>query len=87
MSYISDVANCGWESLKPFSSICTKSTLHANPGYGVAPRENISQRSTPYAHTSDCVEKFISRRLSIAIARQGRGSYAKKYIYCICKLL
>ena len=44
------------------------------PGYGVFPREKISQRTIPKLQTSDWVEKIMSVNASCAIHLMGSGT-------------
>jgi hypothetical protein len=46
-----------------------------SPGYGTLPRVKSSQRTTPYDHTSDWVEKTRSVRDSMAIHLTGINPY------------
>lgn len=49
--------------------------LYLLPGYGVLANENNSHKTIPYAQTSDCIEKFLSRIASRAIHLTGNNLY------------
>ena len=48
-TYMSDGQRSGLSSLSPFFNVFITSAL-STPGYGILPREKISQQVTPYDH-------------------------------------